>query len=136
MISKNFKMLVTTSNPNTTEHRLQEEVLILEETGNKQGLFRFHIEEDKGWKLVSEEKPETGIEILGYSPDWIDEDFNPDGICLCFLMDEGYWIVAKWCGQHDEWHTRPTGEDNWEGAIYDKPIYAPTHWMPKPNKPI
>lgn len=80
--------------------------------------------------------PEEGEEVLGYNKEWIDEDFNPDGICVCYATNEGYWDVAKWCGLHYEWHTRPTGAGQWEEDKYEMALAAPTHWRYKPEPPL
>ena len=70
--------------------------------------------------------PEHGQEVLGFNPGWIDEDFNPDGICLCFhnnFSEEPYWFRSAWDNELDTWECL-AGEE-----------LAPTHWMPKPPKP-
>jgi hypothetical protein len=76
--------------------------------------------------------PEHGIELFGYSKEWIDEDYTPDGIRLCFLNDEGEWIMAAWCGYHDEYHTFSTNEPFDEDMINRNP---PTHWRYKMKPP-
>lgn len=84
-------------------------------------------------ELSMRTKPVTNQEVLGWNKYWVNEDYNPDGICLCFLDDEGVWTIAVWCGTHDEWHT-------WEHNIPYKDRNgikpAPTHWRPKPLPPI
>lgn len=70
--------------------------------------------------------PEQGQEVIGYNPEWADEDFNPDGVCLCFyneFHDEPYWSRSEWDNELDTW-------DCIEGEKA-----APTHWMHKPKKP-
>jgi hypothetical protein len=95
------------------------------------------------WISIRNEKPDIGIEVIGYSEDWIDEDYNPEGTNMCFLNEHpetGYWVIAKWCGQHDEYHTRyshawwDTENESNEitmGKIMNPPIY----WQYKPSKP-
>jgi hypothetical protein len=83
------------------------------------------------WHKVTEE-PEIGKEVLGFNKSWIDEDYNPDGICLCHMLDDKQWFVAKWCGTHDEWHTRECGI---EEEQYKHVIEPPTHWRIKPIQP-
>lgn len=100
--------------------------------------FNDFFKKSENWNLINDDV-EPGIEVLGFSKSWIDEDNNPDGICLCVFYDEGYWMVTKWCGYHDEWHTRYSHEaktvlgDNFGGHEY---IDAPTHWKRKPSSPI
>jgi hypothetical protein len=94
------------------------------------------------WNLISEGLPEYGIEVLGYHKLWIDEDYNIDGIRICYktdMLDEEdnpVWVSAAWCGYHDEWHTISTDDIREEGdkTGIDKNV-APTHWMPKPTSP-
>lgn len=44
--------------------------------------------------------------ILGFSKDWIDEDFNINGIRECMYGDENYgWISAKWVNMQDSYYT-------------------------------
>lgn len=121
----------------TDQDQLREEVL-LAETRMNMGKVRFHIHDGfkPEWFQVMADPPESGKEVLGYNETWVDEDFNPDGICLCYLTDTGYWDVAKWCGIHDEWHTRPTGQDQWEKDKYKDFLLPPTHWKFKPAPPI
>jgi len=90
----------------------------------------------RGWLLVEGNENDTlrnHGEVLGFNKSWINEDFNPDGICMCFLGDDG-WTIAKWCGSCDEWHTRVSNPDC--VLIESEPaIDAPTHFMFKPQKP-
>lgn len=82
------------------------------------------------WKDAETDPPENGSEVLGYHPEWIDEDYNNDGVCLCFKIDTDAWIVSQWCGTHDEWHTRVSGEED----PYGKPTPSPVIWTTKPVK--
>ncbi len=90
------------------------------------------------WQLVKDQLPHFGTEVMGYHPEWEDPDYNPTGVCVCYLQDgePNYWLVAKWCGQHDEWHTRYSKEaqenlgDANEGQPY---IDAPIKWINKPR---
>lgn len=73
-------------------------------------------------KINENNKPECGVEVIGFSPNWIDEDFNPNGTRACFLLDDDTWISARWLDYHDSY-------------IQDNKTY-PTHYMdiPKTNK--
>ena len=59
--------------------------------------------------------------LLGYSPEWVDPDFNPKGIRECFVGGEGIWISAKWCDYQDTY----INDEN----------SSPTHYMLFPNSP-
>lgn len=86
----------------------------------------------KRWYLTNDFIPEHGIEVLGYSKEWIDEDYTPDGIRLCFLNDTKVWTIAAWCGYHDDYHTVNSDEPFDEVMINRNP---PTHWRYKPEPP-
>jgi hypothetical protein len=65
-------------------------------------------------------------EVLGYSPKWVDEDYNPEGVRICFINDEGVWSSARWDNEQDRYETEP-----WDSMeIFDN---RPTHVMPKPT---
>lgn len=51
------------------------------------------------WYDVIEKMPPEGIEVLGYSPGWIDE-FTPNGIRTCVYIDKE-WTSAKWDNDQD-----------------------------------
>lgn len=73
------------------------------------------------WKNVSDINIPPHIPVLGFSIEWIDEDFNPDGIRECFIDDDGKWISAKWFDYQDTY----TNDERTK----------PTHCMPLPPKP-
>ena len=72
------------------------------------------------WALVNEQPP-NGIPLVCYHPDWIDEDFNPNGVREGFYNLNGEpddWTTAKWNNCSDRYMT-----------FYD----TPSHWMlPEP----
>jgi len=80
-----------------------------------------------GWYLTEKMKPEPALEVLGYHEKWIDKEFKPDGICVCFMQDDKIWFMAKWCNDHDEWRTVECDTN------YLTP--NPTHWRAKPITP-
>ena len=61
------------------------------------------------WIIVEnlENTPNNGKEVVGFSPEWIDEDFNPKGTRMCFTTDAGEsgWCSAKWVDSMDEYNT-------------------------------
>lgn len=73
------------------------------------------------WIPVDEQSPDDGdqVPVIGYNPDWVDEDTNPEGVRECFLGGGG-WINAEWNSYQDVYETRET---------------APTHWQPMPKAP-
>jgi hypothetical protein len=59
--------------------------------------------------------------VLGYNKQWIDEDYEPEGIREAFMQDDGDWLSAKWNNSMDCWIT----DDETK----------PTHWMQRPKSP-
>lgn len=91
--------------------------------------------------------PEPGFEILGFNKQWIDPNFNSDGIRVCYRLDEdvtetspfGIWSSAGWDSCHDSWTTLTNFEGAQDYRCGDQnptPIPPPTHWMNKPEPPI
>ena len=76
------------------------------------------------WRKVKDGNIPEGA-LIGYNPDWIDVDFNPDGIRECCLCgDDGSgtsWVSAAWCDEQDMYDTDESS--------------APTYWMHRPAPP-
>ena len=47
------------------------------------------------WNKVSEKEIPFGEEVIAFNKEWIDEDFNPNGTRIGFLLDDGF-ISATW----------------------------------------
>ena len=71
------------------------------------------------WNCVDHFKPEEGVEVMGYSEEWVDEDFNPDGTMVC-IWSNYEWIVSVWLEAVQEYKTS-----------YN--VHIPTHWIYKPK---
>ncbi len=91
--------------------------------------FNLELTSEFEWILVSERIPEYE-EVLGYNEKWIDEDFNPDGIRICFPDGDGNWTSAKWNNEQDHYHTHA------EWKCEQGKDFNPTHWRPKPKSPL
>lgn len=67
--------------------------------------------------------PEDGVPVLGFSKYWIDVDFNPQGIRECFYINDNLfgWRSAVWNPVFDEWDTDDTS--------------IPEYWLPFPEHP-
>lgn len=89
------------------------------------------IEDNNGWIKIEKESnlPETGIEVLCFNENWIDEDFNPNGIRIGFLNDEE-WITAHWWNYQDTYmtisHSDCDDDESYGGTIRDN--IDPTHY--------
>ena len=78
------------------------------------------------WYRWADKKPEVCEEVLMYSKEWIDEDYNPSGVSLAFLYDDGSVLQLFWDNEldfYDNRHIRLNSKD------------YPTHWQPKPTPP-
>src|SRR4051812_25856443 len=73
-----------------------------------------------GWNAYDKELPPDNIEVLAFSPDWVDEDYNEQGIRVGYLNGDEVFYSAKWCGTHDTWHEDET---------------KPSHWKLRPTPP-
>lgn len=82
------------------------------------------------WKELKKEKPENGIEIICFNPEWIDEDFNPNGTRIGFLNDDYEFTTAYWWDYQDCYMTIC-------GAFSEhiQNNTEPTHWMEIPKHP-
>lgn len=56
------------------------------------------------WLNFKEKEPPFGEEVLAFNRKWIDEDFNPKGIRVGFLSDDGF-ISAFWYDEQDCYET-------------------------------
>lgn len=77
-----------------------------------------------GWiPLSSGRLPEFGVAVQGFNPEWIHEDFNPQGVRECIRNDhEPEWQTAAWNNDSEQWDTTEKA--------------APTHWQPLPAGPV
>jgi hypothetical protein len=60
-------------------------------------------------------------EVMGFHPDWVHPDWNPNGTRIGFLNGDDHFNTAKWCDYHDKY-------ENDEGKM-------PTHFMHIPTRP-
>lgn len=73
------------------------------------------------WVSTDNEVPgETAFDVIGFHPDWVDEDFNPKGVRICCYTDSG-WYCAKWVDCHDCYAGLSEGDGD---------LARPTHWAP------
>lgn len=57
------------------------------------------------WNNTNENTYTTGVEVIGYHPGWVDEDFNPKGTRIGFFTDEGEFCCARWNDSQDTYIT-------------------------------
>lgn len=88
-------------------------------------------EQGSDWISVEDQKPPVGTEVDAFNKEWIDEDFNPSGIRIGYMDDNGNFNSAKWDGQQDAYFLTTTGEKDWEGIIE----VMPSHWRHRPSPP-
>lgn len=74
------------------------------------------------WKSIQNTPPGDGVEVLLFSAEWIDEDFNPTGVRPGFAEDNASrWVIARWSAHHHEYIT-----DHIEVKPFRNGL--PTHW--------
>lgn len=81
-----------------------------------------------------EQKPPIGVEVMAYNHKWVDEDFNPNGIRIGFLSDDGF-TSAFWWDEQDCYETISKlhcedDEDFFENHIDNT---EPEFWFPIPK---
>lgn len=73
------------------------------------------------WTAVKDKMPtQEDMEVIGYSPEWVDLDFNPKGTRVCFQNGDGTFTSAKWIDYQDCYAT-----DTETMPTYWKPLYNP-----------
>jgi len=87
--------------------------------------FEKGVEFAQRWIPVEEDLPGIGVNVLIKSKEWIDEDYNPNGVRFGF-MDDIAWTSVRWCNQIEEFVTITTDSDDEELNIFQ----TPTHWRP------
>ena len=90
------------------------------------------------WVEIKIRKPDFGIEVLCFNPEWVNADFNPQGLRVGFRSGEGDFTTAHWWDYQDTYMT--ISKDNCEGnPEFSKEIQdntEPTHWFELPNNPL
>ena len=80
--------------------------------------------EKPGWISVDDRIPNVElpqeIEVIGFNPEWIHEDFNPNGTRMCSFTED-QWNSAEWDSDSD---------------CYVHTEQIPTHWLPLPLSPL
>lgn len=95
------------------------------------------LDEENEWHSVADgDLPPIGEEVIGYSKDWVDEDFNPRGTRACFLTDNG-WISAMWWDYQDTYITISDIDIESNKSFFEHHIgkVNPTLWAHYPNLP-
>lgn len=74
------------------------------------------------WKSIQNTPPGDGVEVLLFSAEWIDEDFNPTGVRPGFAEDNASrWVIARWSAHHHEYITEHIEVKPFRNGL-------PTHW--------
>jgi hypothetical protein len=69
--------------------------------------------------------PPPGKMLIGYNKNWVDDEYNPSGICECFVDDDGNWTFTKWNIHTDEFDTIK--------MLFDQDQFKPSHWSEMPQ---
>lgn len=89
------------------------------------------------WIEYSKQKPSEGVEVIAYHPDWVDEDFNPNGTRIGFLNDNDEFTSAYWWDYHDCYTTINRSICEHDPSFYESHLdnTEPEYWMPIPKPP-
>ena len=81
-----------------------------------------------------EQKPPIGVEVIAYNHKWVDEDFNPNGIRIGFLSDDGF-ISAFWWDEQDCYETISKLHCEDDEDFFERHIdnTEPEFWFPIPK---
>lgn len=92
---------------------------------------------ENNWNNLSEKRPDEGIEIICFNPEWIDEDFNPNGTRIGFMDGEGNFTTAHWWNDQDCYMTisKEEVEGNEAFSNHIQENTEPTHWIEIPKNP-
>lgn len=74
------------------------------------------------WFFYSQHKPQEGIEVLAFSPDWIHPDFNPRGVRLGFRNGFGEFTTARWEDYQDHYVTEEDSQPTLWKEIGSTPL--------------
>lgn len=81
-----------------------------------------------------EQKPPIGVEVIAYNHKWVDEDFNPNGIRIGFLSDDGF-TSAFWWDEQDCYETISKLHCEDDEDFFERHIdnTEPEFWFPIPK---
>ena len=80
--------------PPSEKGRTYEQALMA--TGFENGVKWADSHPKSPWINYKEEKPPFGVEVIAYHHKWVDEDFNPNGTRIGFLLDDGFTSAFWW----------------------------------------
>lgn len=64
-----------------------------------------HLSQNAG-RCALTDPPKLGAPVIGYSPYWVDPDFNQKGVRHCFRYGDGTtWMSAEWLDEQDCYET-------------------------------
>lgn len=73
------------------------------------------------WNDFARNPPEYGVEVLAHAPEWIDPDFNENGVRIGFYTDQGKFTSARWNNDQDTYVTE------------DEEDFLPLLWLHIPS---
>ncbi|MEO0793508.1 MAG: hypothetical protein AAFX93_00010 [Verrucomicrobiota bacterium] len=82
----------------------ENQILVIYDHAVRARILTEHANENR-WRDALVDPPENGEPVLGYHPDWVDGDFNRQGIRECFLGDD-HWVTSYWVDSADSYITR------------------------------
>ena len=115
---------------NTSANMADCEV-ITDETEIESLIAKYNIiTESSVYLPITEDYPKVGVEGIGYSKDWIDEDSCPNGTRVCFrdyndVSDNLGWFTSTWDLNNNAY----TCQSHWHLNLNS----PPTHFMVLPS---
>ena len=118
--------------PPSEKGRTYEQALMA--TGFEYGVKWADSHPKSPWINYKEEKPPFGVEVIAYHHKWIDEDFNPNGTRIGFLLDDGF-VSAFWRDEQDCYETISKQHCESNKDFYANHIdnTEPEFWCPMPK---
>lgn len=47
--------------------------------------------------------PKEGLEVIGYSQEWVHPDWNENGTRVCYIDSNRLFVSARWSNDADQW---------------------------------
>lgn len=90
---------------------------------------------ENGWVKITKRNPLPKFEeVLAFNKEWIDEDFNPKGVRIGFLGEDGF-ISTVWNSEHDVYGCVSEEGDDYD-SIQEQPDGTTKTWYHRHGEAI
>lgn len=77
--------------------------------------FKTYKKEENGWIKIDKKHPLPKFEeVLAYNKEWVEADFNPKGVRIGYLTDEGNFISAKYDPDEEDYISKYEEGDDYQ----------------------